>query len=105
MGRKVFSNTKQNKVVRAEFWAEKAIFMSAAGRQNKIFYKQNLSKPSPQLGWRKTGNSTPKAEGTTQANFVTLIVQSYFDSLLRYVLSVSFCGATVLESYGPKDTR
>ena len=28
-------------------------------------------------------------------DFVTLILQSYFDSLLRYVLSVTFCGAVV----------
>ena len=28
---------EQNKGVRAEFWAEKAIFMSTAGRQNKLF--------------------------------------------------------------------
>ena len=33
------------------------------------------------------------------------IVQSYFDALLRYVLSVTFCGAcSCYESYGPKDT-
>ena len=29
--------------------------------------------------------------------FVTFIVQSYFDTLLRYVLSVTFCGAVVLK--------
>ena len=28
---------------------------------------------------------------------MTFIVQSYFDTLLRYVLSVAFCGAVVLE--------
>ena len=28
---------------------------------------------------------------------VTFIVQSYFDTLLRYVLSVAFCGAVVLK--------
>ena len=28
---------------------------------------------------------------------MTFIVQSYFDTLLRYVLSVTFCGAVVLE--------
>ena len=30
-------------------------------------------------------------------DFVTLIVQSYFDTLLRYVLSVTFCGAFVMK--------
>ena len=28
---------------------------------------------------------------------MTLIVQSYFDTLLRYVLSVIFCGAAVMK--------
>ena len=28
---------------------------------------------------------------------MTLIVQSYFDTLLRYVLSVTFCGAVVMK--------
>ena len=28
-------------------------------------------------------------------DFGTFIVQSYFDTLLRYVLSVTFCGAVV----------
>ena len=28
---------------------------------------------------------------------MTFIVQSYFDTLLRYVLSVTFCGALVLK--------
>ena len=36
-------------------------------------------------------------EGTAQVDFVTLIVQLYFDTLLRYVLSVTFCGAVVLK--------
>ena len=36
-------------------------------------------------------------EGTVKVDFVTLILQSYFDILLRYVLSVSFCGAAVLK--------
>ena len=43
---------------------------------------------------------TENPEGTAQVDFVTFIVQSYFDTLLRYVLSVTFCGAVVL-----KDTR
>ena len=30
-------------------------------------------------------------------DFVTLIVQSYFDTLLRYVCTVTLCGATVLK--------
>ena len=34
---------------------------------------------------------------TVQVDFVTFIVQSYFDTLLRYVLSVTFCGAAVLK--------
>ena len=28
---------------------------------------------------------------------MTLIVQSYFDTLFRYVLSVTFCGAVVMK--------
>ena len=32
-----------------------------------------------------------------QVDFVTFIVQSYFDTLLRYVLSVTLCGAAVLK--------
>ena len=28
---------------------------------------------------------------------MTLIVQSYFDTLLRYVLSVTFCGVVVMK--------
>ena len=36
-------------------------------------------------------------EGTAQVDFVTLIVQLYFDTLLRYELSVTFCGAVVLK--------
>ena len=28
---------------------------------------------------------------------MTLILQSYFDTLLRYVLSVTFCGAAVMK--------
>ena len=28
---------------------------------------------------------------------MTFIVQSYFDTLLRYVLSVTFCGAVVMK--------
>ena len=46
---------------------------------------------------------TPKGL-LTKVDFGRFIVQSYFDTLLRYVLSVTFCGAVVL-SYGPKDTR
>ena len=41
------------------------------------------------LGWRKTQKALKK--------IVTLIVQSYFDTLLRYVLSVTFCGAVVMK--------
>ena len=43
----MFSNTEQNKGVGAEFWTEKAISIRTAGRQNKLFYEQNLSKLSP----------------------------------------------------------
>ena len=34
---------------------------------------------------------------TAYVDFLTFIVQSYFDTLLRYVLSVTFCGAVVLK--------
>ena len=33
---------------------------------------------------------------------MTLIVQSYFDTLLRYVLSVTFCGAVVMKGMDQK---
>ena len=35
----------QDCVARAEFWAENAIFMNFAGRQNMPIYEQNLSQP------------------------------------------------------------
>ena len=38
---------------------------------------------------------TENPEGTAQVDF-EFIVQSYFDTLLRYVLSVTFCRAVVL---------
>ena len=40
---------------------------------------------------------TENPEGTPQVDFVTFIVQAYFDTLLRYVLSLTFCGAVVLK--------
>ena len=33
---------------------------------------------------------------------MTLIVQSYFDTLLRYVLAVTFCGAEVMKEMDQK---
>ena len=47
------------------------------------------------LGWRKT-QKVPKGP-LTIGRFVTLIVQSYFDTLLRCVLWVTFCGAVVMK--------
>ena len=38
---------------------------------------------------------TEHPKGTAQVDYVTFIVQSYFDILLYYVLSVTFCGAFV----------
>ena len=38
---------------------------------------------------------TPASE--RWVDFVTLVVQSHFDTLLRYVLSVTFCGAVVMK--------
>ena len=43
------------------------------------------------LGWRKTDEGTAYWVGFCD------MVQSYFDTLLRYVLSVTFCGATLLK--------
>ena len=41
---------------------------------------------------------TEDPEGTAyQVDFVTFIVQSYLDTLLRYVLLVTFCGEVVLK--------
>ena len=45
------------------------------------------------LGWHKIENP----EGITYVDFVTFIVQSYFDTLLHYILSVSFRRAAVLK--------
>ena len=39
--------------------------------------------------------TTENPKGTAQVDFVTFIVQSYFDTLLRY--AVTFCGAVVLK--------
>ena len=39
-------------------------------------------------------------KGLHYVDFVTLIVQSYFDTLLCYVCSVTFCGAAVLKVQG-----
>ena len=36
-------------------------------------------------------------ERTTKVDFVTFIVQSHFDTLLCYVLSVTFCWVAVLK--------
>ena len=41
--------------------------------------------------------TTENPKGTAQVDFVTFIVQSYFDTLLRYVLPVTFCGAAVMK--------
>ena len=38
---------------------------------------------------------TENSEGTAQVDFVTFIVQLYFDTLLRY--AVTFCGTIVLK--------
>ena len=47
---------------------------------------------------------TENPDGTAQVDFVTFIVQSYVDTLLRYLLSVTLWGAVVLkvmdQSYG-----
>ena len=45
------------------------------------------------LGWHKIENP----EGITYVDFVTFIVQSYFDTLLHYILSVTFRRAAVLK--------
>ena len=45
--------------------------------------------------WLQDDVKTENPEGTTQVDFVTFIVQSYFDTLLRY--AVTFCGAVVLK--------
>ena len=48
----------------------------------------------PQVRNGKDDVKTENPEGTAQVDFVTFIVQSYFDTLLRY--AVTFCGAVVL---------
>ena len=50
--------------------------------------------------WLHDDVKTENPEGTAQVDFVTFIVQSYFDTLLRY--SVTICGAVVLKVMGQK---
>ena len=45
--------------------------------------------------WLQDDVKTENPEGTAQVDFVTFIVQSYFDTLLRY--AVTFCGAVVMD--------
>ena len=45
--------------------------------------------------WLQDDVKTENPEGTAHVDFVTFIVQSYFDTLLRY--AVTFCGAVVLK--------
>ena len=40
---------------------------------------------------------TENPEGTAQVDFVTFIVQSYFDTLSCYMLSVTFGGTVVFK--------
>ena len=49
----------------------------------------------PQVRNGQDDVKTENPEGTAQVDFVTFIVQSYFDTLLRY--AVTFCGAVVLK--------
>ena len=49
-------------------------------------------------GWDDVRTENP--EETAQVDFVTFIVQSYFDTLLRY--AVTFCGAVVLKVMNQK---
>ena len=48
---------------------------------------------------------TEHPEGTAQVDFATFIVQSCFDTFLRYVLRSDILWSSCYESYGPKDTR
>ena len=50
-------------------------------------------RPQVRNGWDDVKTENP--EGTAQVDFVTFIVQSYFNTLLRY--AVTFCGAVVLK--------
>ena len=50
-------------------------------------------RPQVRNGWDDVKTENP--EGTAQVDFVTFILQSYFDTLLRY--AVTFCGAVVLK--------
>ena len=54
----------------------------------------------PQVRDGQDDVKTENPEGTAQVDFVTFIVQSYFDTLLRY--AVTFCGAVVLKVMGQK---
>ena len=47
------------------------------------------------LGWRKT-QKIPKGP-LTVGRFCDILMQSYFDPLLYYVLSVTFCGVVVMK--------
>ena len=54
----------------------------------------------PQVRNGQDDVNTENPEGTAQVDFVTLIVQSYFDTLSRY--AVTFCGAGVLKVMAQK---
>ena len=51
-------------------------------------------RPQVRNGYDDVKTENPK--GTAQVDFVTFIVQSYFDTLLRRY-AVTFCGAVVLK--------
>ena len=54
----------------------------------------------PQVRNGKDDVKTEDSQETAQVDFVTFIVQPYFDTLLRY--AVTFCGAVVLKVMGQK---
>ena len=63
------------------------------GNDNVFIVRARKCAKKGLLGWRKTENP----EGIALVDFVAFIVQSYFNALLSYVLSGTFCEANVLK--------
>ena len=84
---------RQRSKIKNNAWSQ--VTWTGAARNRQVLMTFLLFPPASTrwLGWRKDRKSRRDRLG----RFWTFIVQSYFDTLLRYVLSVTFCGAVVLK--------
>ena len=73
--------------------------MSLLISSKSFFFLIYSRKPFLILGAAAVNDLSPVTKSAFGLNvdFMTLIVQSYFDTLRRYVLSVTFCGAVVMK--------